>query len=57
MTVLSHKSVKACVERAMLLAGTDLPPEQRLEAAIASTAQAMAVTVDDVRACMEQETA
>ena len=51
-----REAVVACVERAMLLDPSG-SAEARLEAAIASTAQALRMPVAEVRACVEQETA
>lgn len=50
--VVSRDKVRACIERALLL-------DQRsdLEAAIAATAQALALPVETVRECVEQEQA
>jgi hypothetical protein len=55
MTMLSHASVRACVERAMVLDRRDVSEGQRLEAAIAATAQALDVPVEDVRECVQRE--
>lgn len=48
--VVSRENVRKAVERAMLL-----DPASDLEAAIAATAQALCLPVDEVRACVEQE--
>lgn len=50
--VVSREKVKACVERALLL-----DHSSDLEAAIASTAQALALPVETVRECVEQHEA
>lgn len=51
--IVHRDTVKACVERAMLL-DTSGDAEARLEAAIASTAQALHLPVETVRECVEQ---
>jgi hypothetical protein len=55
MAVVSRKSVRACVERALLLDRRDVSDEQRLDDAIAATAQALHVPDEEVRACVPQE--
>ena len=48
------ENVRAAVERAMLLDSTG-DAAARLEAAIASTAQALRLPAAEVRACVEQQ--
>lgn len=51
--IVARDSVRACVERALLL-----DPSSDTEAAIAATAQALGLPVEAVRECVqEQETA
>ncbi len=52
--IVPRDKVRACVERAMVL-DTSGDAAARLEAAIASTAQALALPVETVRECVEQE--